>query len=630
VRPPLTKRLRPGHWVTFDYVVAAVCAISVFREVRRAEVFSVLATPWIFGAPLPLLLALGIFLPIALRRRSPLVAYALLLAGAAVIMAVDAKANPVALLPAAYVLYLVAATQSRKTGINALTAALALIAGLLLTDRVVRPAGGTLGAGVSVALAMIIAWSTGNAVRQRRAYANKLQEQATNSAVAEERLRIARELHDVVAHSMSVIAVQAGYGAYVIDGQPDDARAALGAIQATSRDALDEMRRMLGVLRQQDYGQAGQEEPTDGTGPSGTGLGAIGLGEVEAGLAGADIGARFGAGASGGTDSVEFSSGKFRAARTGSPVETGRGSAGVVAGGSAGVSSGAGRRRGPQAPLAPAPGLADLDRLIARTGGVGIHVDVQRLGCPREIPAGVDLSAYRIVQEALTNVVKHASTDACRVVVDYGEDVLSIEVTNGGPGAMPDAHGSLDTDGAGANGTVSEGAAGGIGGVRAAGGMRGMGGGGGRLADSRGNRACLGPGSTRARFMPPPTGGGGHGIIGMRERVGLCSGQFSAGPLPDGGFRVAAQLPLGDAPSTMVRDAARNLARDTATLIAGDEARAATVNAAPPTAAHIFQTATVSITPAEPGEVAHTPAAVGVPTGGYGGKPERPTADLPS
>ncbi len=105
---------------------------------------------------------------------------------------------------------------------------------------------------VPVGLASVIAWMTGYSVRQRRLYVVRLQQQAASSAVAEERLRIARELHDVVAHSMSVIAVQAGYGQYVIDDSPDGARDALGAIQATSRDALDEMRRMLGVLRQQD------------------------------------------------------------------------------------------------------------------------------------------------------------------------------------------------------------------------------------------------------------------------------------------------------------------------------------------------------------------------------------------
>src|SRR5439155_15552651 len=93
---------------------------------------------------------------------------------------------------------------------------------------------------VSAALFVIIAWFTGYTVRQRRRYALRLQDEAASKAVAQERLRIARELHDVVAHSMSVIAVQAGYGQYVIDTQPADARNALGAIQATSREARSE------------------------------------------------------------------------------------------------------------------------------------------------------------------------------------------------------------------------------------------------------------------------------------------------------------------------------------------------------------------------------------------------------
>src|SRR6202012_5239582 len=117
---------------------------------------------------------------------------------------------------------------------------------------------------VPVALAAIIAWMTGYSARERRLEAGAMQQQAAQSAVAEERLRIARELHDVVAHSMSVIAVQAGYGQYVIDVSPDGAKEAPGAIPATSRDALDEMRRMLGVLRQQDAGP-----PPAGPAPAG-------------------------------------------------------------------------------------------------------------------------------------------------------------------------------------------------------------------------------------------------------------------------------------------------------------------------------------------------------------------------
>ena len=163
-------------------------------------------------------------------------------------------------LPVAYVLYLVAATyEHRQVAVRVLIA----VFSALLTDGLLihLTGGGSPGGGVvSAALCVIIAWFTGYIVRQRRRYAIRLQGEAANKAVAEERLRIARELHDVVAHSMSVIAVQAGYGQYVIDTQPGDARNALGAIQATSREALDEMRRMLGALRQADESDAARRD----------------------------------------------------------------------------------------------------------------------------------------------------------------------------------------------------------------------------------------------------------------------------------------------------------------------------------------------------------------------------------
>ena len=225
-----------------------------------------------------------------------------------------------------------------------------------------------------------------------------------------------------------MIAVQAGYGQYVIDASPDGARDALGAIQATSRDALEEMRRMLGVLRQQDVTQGpAMAGPATGQEPAAARHAALGDGQAPAG---------------GGT--------------------TAR-----------------------QAPLAPAPGLARLDRLIERTRGAAVRVRLEVSGHPRPAPAGVDLSAYRIIQEALTNVVRHAGTGAsCVVHVGYTDSDLVIRVTDDGglPVALP---------------SVSMAAA-----------------------------------------------GTGHGIIGMRERVHLCGGTFSAGPLPDSGFQVTATLPL--------------------------------------------------------------------------------------
>jgi signal transduction histidine kinase len=158
--------------------------------------------------------------------------------------------------------------------------------------------------------------------------------------------------------------------------------------------------------------------------------------------------------------------------------------------------------------LFPAPGLADLDRLLSRTASAGFRVDVARGGQPRDLPASIDLSAYRIVQEALTNVVKHARTSSCQVLIGYGRDELVLEVTDNGAG-------------------LAELAAAGIP-------LHRMGVTGGDLA--RGIALDVRP--------VLALGGGGHGIIGMRERVTLLGGEFSAGPRPGYGFQVIARIPL--------------------------------------------------------------------------------------
>ena len=205
--------------------------------------------------PLALFLVMVAVVAVGMRRRRPAFMLGVLLAGSVVVTTLIGPENGALtyFLPVAYVLYLVAATyEHRQAAVRVLIAVFATLVAdavlIHLTGGGFIPNGGL----VSVALCVIIAWFTGYIVRQRRRYAVRLQDEAASKAVAEERLRIARELHDVVAHSMSVIAVQAGYGQYVIDTQPADARNALGAIQATSREALDEMRRMLGALRQAD------------------------------------------------------------------------------------------------------------------------------------------------------------------------------------------------------------------------------------------------------------------------------------------------------------------------------------------------------------------------------------------
>jgi signal transduction histidine kinase len=402
--------MRRGHWIAVDCavaVIAALCAAAptaASLSVQHGRVFVIL------------LVAVAVFFPTGLRRKAPVTAFGFLVVFGALATWLSVSVAGVVFLAAAYALYTVTVEGRRRTGTLALAVTLAVMIATAVAAGLTQ-AQGQVGGGVfiPVALAGVIAWGAGYSVRQRRRYAVRLQQQAAGSAVAEERLRIARELHDVVAHSMSVIAVQAGYGQYVIDVSPDGARDALGAIQATSRDALEEMRRMLSVLRQPD---GREQSPEPGATP---------------------------------------------VSQTARPGE-----------------------RDSTAPRDPAPGLANLDRLVERTRGAGVHVALEVSGLARPAPAGVDLSAYRIIQEALTNVVKHAGTGAVGTVsVRYTDAELGIEVTDdGGPG-------------------------------------------------------------TAAKAVPGITAAvSGHGIIGMRERVNLCGGTFSAGPGADGGFRVTAALPL--------------------------------------------------------------------------------------
>jgi len=444
--------------------------LILFASIRHGPVETI-ESPygWVSSRPLVLTWPLAFFLvlmavvAVGMRRRRPAFMLGVLLAGSVIVtMLTGPKVGALTyFLPVAYVLYLVAATyEHRRAAARVLIAVFATLLAdavlLRLTGGDVVPDGGL----VSAALCVIIAWFTGYIVRQRRRYALRLQDEAASKAVAEERLRIARELHDVVAHSMSVIAVQAGYGQYVIDTQPADARDALGAIQATSREALDEMRRMLGALRQADETEQREVAARAARDPG----------------AGEDVG-----------DPAGDSAG---------------GSADDPAGGSAGDAG--------AAPLSPAPGLADLERLISRTASAGVRVDVTRCGQPMDLPASIDLSAYRIVQEALTNVVKHARTGSCRVLIGYGQDELILEVTDNGAGLPAMA-------GAGVPGNS--------------------------LALGGGGPVLLAE-SSAPGWRAPDVAGSGHGIIGMRERVSLLGGEFSAGPLPGYGFQVSAHIPL--------------------------------------------------------------------------------------
>ncbi|MFI8437178.1 sensor histidine kinase [Streptomyces sp. NPDC079020] len=249
----------------------------------------------------------------------------------------------------------------------------------------------------------VLAWVLGDSMRTRRAYFSQLEERAarlerereaqSKVAVAAERARIARELHDVVAHNVSVMVVQADGAAYVMDAAPDQARQALETISSTGRQALAEMRRLLGVLRTGDTRESGE--------------------------------------------------------------------------------------------YVPQPDVEQIEDLIEQVRQTGLVVDFKIEGTPRPLPSGVELTAYRIVQEALTNTRKHGGPDAgASVRLVYFDDGLGLLVEDDGRGAAHELYEDGGADGA------------------------------------------------------------GHGMIGMRERVGMVGGTLDAGPRPGGGFRISALLPL--------------------------------------------------------------------------------------
>lgn len=388
--PPLLKRLPTGAWVlAFWLTVIGVRIIQRERELHHL----VNLRGNMEDGPL-LVTAIVTTLVGFLLYRAPLAAVAVSLAGVLATLGCSVFQTPIVLyLVADAVVGYTAVTRSRRVSVLALLMPVTTMAGYTLC-LIVRDEPYGLAANAGIASTTLIAWLIGNTVHQTRAHEDALRSRATEQAVTDERLRIARELHDMVAHSIGIIAIQAGVGSRVMDTQPAETRNALEAIESTSRETLAGLRRLLGALRQSD------------------------------------------------------------------PVA------------------------GP-APLDPAPGLADLDRLAARTkDAAGVRVEVRRRGERRQLPPTVELSAYRIVQEAVTNVVRHSGTRDCSVTVDYRERELAIEVVDLGCGGSGESGGSH-----------------------------------------------------------------GYGIVGMRERVSLLDGDFSAGPRAGGGFRVAARLPLAERPA---------------------------------------------------------------------------------
>ena len=389
-RPPLLSRVSARQLQYLDFVLAGFLAVVAVAFIRRNGNVNVIVP------------ALGAAVSVALRRRAPFAALTVIIAVIAV-ATTAATANSVADPFVASPMYQVASVRERRQSIPALMVALTCFFAAALVHRYSSSIGGTGNDSLAFVVA-VAAWFVGDSVRTRRTYTAGLAEQAAQRqretveraqrSVAEERLQIARELHDVVAHSLSVIAVQSGVGRHVIDEQPAEAKKALAAVEMTSRSALDELRRMLGVLRRDD---------------------------------------------------------------------------------------------GVPAALAPAPDIGSLAPLIQQVqmAGYVVELDVQSTAVASVTPS-VGLSIYRIVQEALTNVVKHAGPARVLVEIRDEADVLVLEVSDDGGGRTGPVTGVNGTD----DGTAH------------------------------------------------------HGIVGMRERVALFDGALTAGPRPGGGFQVLARFPL--------------------------------------------------------------------------------------
>ncbi|MFG3285998.1 sensor histidine kinase [Streptomyces sp. NPDC048111] len=357
------------------------------------------------SAAVQVLIALGMGVAVALRRRMPerMLLLVVVMGLAQLALNVNPQIQDFAML---VLVYTVASAGERWAS------RVALVGGLLAAPLAhLRWMASGVGSSpqekvffvVIMTVPFVLAWVLGDSMRTRKAYFAQLEERASRLerereaqakvAVAAERARIARELHDVVAHNVSVMVVQADGAAYVMDTSPDQARTALETISTTGRQALAEMRRLLGVLRTGEHQEAGE--------------------------------------------------------------------------------------------YVPQPDVQQIEDLVETVRGAGLTVDFKIEGTPRPLPSGVELTAYRIVQEALTNTRKHGGPDAgASVRLVYFDDGLGLLVEDDGRGA---AHEMYEDGGA---------------------------------------------------------DGQGHGLIGMRERIGMVGGTLDAGPRPGGGFRISALLPL--------------------------------------------------------------------------------------
>ncbi|MFE5908602.1 sensor histidine kinase [Streptomyces wedmorensis] len=425
---PFYKRVSPGGWAAVAWgagiVFTALLRMSVPGQEGPDVLPGFVILRWDGLAMLTVATLLTLRGSALLARRPTAALNHLLVASVIASTPLGVTAIPFAQYLAVDVaLYAIAAARPRPEAWRALLLAVGLLVVYVAVRLLSGWSAGTTSV-LAVALTALVAWLLGRSEGQAREYAARSRAQATEQAVTAERLRIAREMHDTVAHSIGIVALQAGAARRVIATQPEAARQALTEIETASRETLAGLRRMVGALRTEDAeAPSGTRCPPPSEAPS--------------------------------------------EARSEAGPDT--------AGGATAVTG----LRG----LPEMPGLAALDRLAELTGNAGVRVAVRRVGAPGPLPPDIDLSAFRIVQESVTNVVRHSGADSCTVTVDHRDaECLSVTVEDHGPGT----------------GHV---------------------------------RVSAGPGS-------------GYGLTGMRERVAVLHGEFSAGPRPGGGFRVTARIPL--------------------------------------------------------------------------------------
>jgi signal transduction histidine kinase len=325
------------HPFASDALLAFGLAVLVLSEVLTSSGY-LSGSSWVY-VPIALLMTT----PLAWRRRAPLVVVALVM-GAFATQSLILGATPtpdIELIPALVAVYSVAA--HGEGWVAFVGGAIGLVAGVIW-----------LGIGDFLLPVVVFggAWLAGRLVRKRQLFAQAFAEKArvlererdanARVAAAEERVRIARELHDAVGHSISVMVVQAGAERLALGEERPATRDALLAIERTGREALAEMSRLLGILRKEGEGLA----------------------------------------------------------------------------------------------LAPRPSLEQVDVLIETVRDAGVPVVLQVTGEPTTLPPGVDVSAYRILQEALTNIVKHAGPARASVVVGYGSEAVEVEVSDDGKGPV--------------------------------------------------------------------------------------------------------------------------------------------------------------------------------------------------